>query len=347
MQTERIETDTREEHLHAARAKGEPKIRNFDLVGHLGKTARAESATKHIRVGLESWMATKLMRTAMRLQPAVPDAYKPRWGQYKQIEKELHSSSTKRRQLLVFTKMPFMGGLRPSGLDFVKELEGYELLDYHAYYQQPFHSLPGGWLSPMAATDNEAAMRALFGPATRDGAEGLRRLVAEQLPSDAKVVYDFGCTCGAQSEMFLERLGPDARVVAIDPSPFGLIYGKSKIKDPRIEWLHAFAEEAPVPDASGDVVNIFFVLHETPDHIKQKLLKKAFDVLKPGGTLLVSEPPLWDLEHRSRGFFEPYRSQWNNWNGRKFIEDAGFTQVKQEDVADPKYVHSLHAVKPR
>lgn len=328
------------------RQGAERKIEDFDLKAHLRRTPMGEEAARHLRYGLESWLATHFIQGSLRMERDVPEPYRPRWGQYKQIEQEMHSFSTKRRQLLVFGLMPFMGGFEGKDIDFTRELSNYEVLDYHNYYLQPFHSLPGGWLSPLAAMGNESAMRALFKTSTKRGAEGLREVVASVLPRDAKVVYDFGAACGAQAAAFAERLGPDARVVCVDPSPFGLILGRKKHRDPRLQWKHAFAEEADLPKESGDFVNFFFVLHETPDEIKKKLLAKAFEVLKPGGKLLVSEPPLWDLEHRSRGFFEPYRKQWEHWQGKRVIEEAGFVDVVQEDIAHPDYVLTFMAKKP-
>ena len=332
----------------AVREPGEPRIRKFDLAGHMSRTRTAEKAAEHIRYGLESWLATGFMRMAMKGTGTmkVPSEYEPRWGQFKQIEKELHSYSSKRRQLLVFMKMPFMGGMGDRGIDFIEELRTYEFLDYHNYYLQPFHSLPGGWLSPAAATGNESAMRALFAPSNKRGCEGLRETLADAMPSDAKVVYDFGGAGGGQAAVFAEKLGPEGRVVCIDPSPFGLILGKKDHKDPRIEWIHGFAEDADLPANSADVVNFLFVLHETPDHIKRKLIAKAYEVLKPGGTVLVGEPPLWDLEHRSRGFFEPYRTQWESFDGKQILSEAGFTQVVAEDLVSPDYMISFRGQKP-
>lgn len=331
----------------AERQKNEPKIRDFDLKKHLRGTLSAERPLRHVRVGLENVITTKFMQAAVRQRYSVPKEYEPRWGQYKQIEKEQHTNITKRRQVVVFSKMPFMGGLAQGPrIDWHKELKNYKFLNYHKHYLQPFHSLPGGWLSPMAAQGNESAMRALFAPATRNGCEGLREVVASMIPRDAKVVYDFGAANGAQSAAFAERLGADAKVFAIDPSPFGLILGRKLHTDPRIQWTHGFAEEQTGLENTGDVVNMFFLLHETPDFIKRKLLAKAYEVLKPGGQILVAEPPLWDLEYRSRGFFEPFREQWPHFDGRRMLEAAGFTHITQDDVADPAYVHCWQAKKP-
>lgn len=322
-------------------SKHERQIADFDLRGHLRRTRRAPGALRHIRVGLENYLATKMMRGALVLRERVPREYRPRAGHYRQIEAEVHSLASKRRQLIVFAKMPLLGGMNPSGVDFVQALQDYEFLDYHNYYLQPFHSLPGGWLSPLAAAGNEAAMRALFQPAHRRGAEGLREVVAQVMPRDASLVYDFGGACGMQSALFAERMGPDGKVVCIDPSPFGLILGKRQQTDARIEWIHNFVEDAQLPDASADFVNLLFVLHETPDHIKQTLLAEAYRVLKPGGTVLISEPPLWDLEYRSRGFFEPYRDQWLKWQPLEALKRAGFGEVRQVDLVSDNYMISF------
>lgn len=324
-----------------------PRLRSFDLARHLAATRDAKDPAAHIKLGLMNFLATELQKGAVNLNPKYPPGFVPRDGQYQQIEHEMHSLRSKARYIEVIFSMPFLGGLNDHGVDFAREVVRYSGLDYHKYYLQPFHSVPGGWLSPLAASGNEAAMRALFRKSHKRGAEGLRETVASLVPRDAKVVYDFGAACGAQGKAFAERLGVDAKVYCVDPSPFGLILGQKQFTDPRLQWVHGFAEDLTLEENSADVVNLLFVLHETPDYIKRKLLAQAFRVLKPGGLLMAGEPPAWDLEHRSAGFFEPYRDQWLVWETDREMRAVGFADAKREDIVDPDYMWSYVATKPR
>lgn len=324
-----------------------PNIHSFDLMMHLAKLPSADDKRKHIKIGLENAITTFLMQGACWSTPEVPEHLRPRAGQYKQIEEELHSVAVKDKLLMVLTSMPFLGGFNPVSVDFAKEVRAYARLTYPNYYLQPFHSLAGGWLNPLAMTGHRAAIEALYRRAHKRGGAGLREDVAALCPRDAKVVYDFGCSTSDQASFFLERLGPDATVHCVEPSPYGHILGRKLSIDPRIQWHLTMAEDADFPEASADVVNIMFVLHECPDTAKRAILEAAFRVLKPGGRLIVTEPPPEDLEERSRGFFEPYRHQWLKWNIDHELSAVGFTGLESHQILPPVYTVHRVAHKPK
>ena len=61
-------------------------------------------------------------------------------------------------------------------------------------------------------------------------------------------VLDVGAGTGRTAEIALGRLGPNARVVCVDPSPAMRRVGKARLIDPRVRWRAAL----PVRRASFD-----------------------------------------------------------------------------------------------
>jgi len=324
-----------------------PNLHSFDLMMHLAKLPNATDKSRHIKIGIQNALATALMQGACLTQPDVPEYLRPRAGQYKQIEEELHSYAPKDKLLMVLTSMPFLGGFNPVAVDFDKEIRAYAQVSYPNYYLQPFHSLPGGWLNPLAMTGHRAAIEALYRRSHKRGGAGLREDVAALCPRDAKVIYDFGCSTSDQATFFLDRVGPDATVHCVEASPYGHIMGRKLSADPRIQWHLTMIEDGEFEPNSADVVNIMFVLHECPDTAKRAILEAAYRVLKPGGRLIVTEPPPEDLEERSRGFFEPYRHQWLKWNIDSELREVGFSGLESHQILPPVYTMHRVAYKPK
>jgi ubiquinone/menaquinone biosynthesis C-methylase UbiE len=188
-------------------------------------------------------------------------------------------------------------------------------------------------------------MRSLFDHAHKGGVAAIRDAVSDLIPRDAKVIYDFGASTGEQATSMLRNLGPDARCYCVEPSPYGHIVGKHLQDDPRIDWVYDMVEDMDLKENSADVVQIMFVLHECPDFAKTRMIRQAFKVLKPGGQLIITEPPLDDLVDRARGFFEPYREQWAVWDGQSVLKDVGFQRIEDVGLVDPFHMFTLVARK--
>lgn len=324
-----------------------PNIQSFDLSAHMQTAPRGVERATHVKLGFQSWVTTELMRGAVLMTPRVPRYLRPRDGQMKQIEHELHSYTDKSKFVRVLRSMPKNGGIFDLSIDFDKEIGPFAERIFPTYYLQPFHSLMGGWLNPLSMTGHRAAIKSLFGHTHPRGVVGIREDLATLIPKDAKLVYDFGASTSDQATIFLRRLGPDAVVRCVEPSPYGIIVGRRLDPNPRIEWIQGFAEELDLPENSADAVNLMFVAHETPDHIKRGILRAALHVLKPGGRLIWTDPPAEDLMERARGFFEPYKEQWLHLDVDKELDQAGFVRTELHHVVDPFHMWTRVAEKPR
>ena len=106
-------------------------------------------------------------------------------------------------------------------------------------------------------------------------------------------VLEVGCGSGAFVTSVARAVGKTGKVYALDIQPAMLRQLKVKLTKPEnqdiknIKLILGSAYKLPFEDNSIDLVYMVTVLQETPD--KQKALKEAGRVLKPGGVLAVTE----------------------------------------------------------
>jgi len=266
----------------------------------------------------------------------------PEWH-HEKIQAERDCQEPKDHMLRVVRSMPEQEGPDFSSIDWEAELALFGGIEFPAYYHQPFHSVPGGYLSRTAAAGDRCAMEAIYQDAHPRRSLGLRDELGSLVPADARTVVDLGCGTGDAAAAIARHL-PEARVTALDASPFMLIAARHQnagIANLRFE--QGFAEATHFGDASVDAVTITLVFHECPDETKREILAEGLRILRPGGTLVLSDTGQEDL-HGYRGFYEPYKEQWLVFDPPAFLRDAGFGESVAKDVAPPLW--SFVARKP-
>lgn len=106
-------------------------------------------------------------------------------------------------------------------------------------------------------------------------------------------VLEIGCGSGAFTTFVARAVGAKGKVYALDIQEKMLEQLKNKLLKPEnkdiknIELIHKSAYELPFEDNSLDLVYMITVLPEIPD--RNRALKEIKRVLKPGGTLAVTE----------------------------------------------------------
>lgn len=236
-----------------------------------------------------------------------------------------------------------MPDLGPGPIDWDGELAKFGPLPYPPYYKQPFHSALGGWLSQGAALNNRRAMEAIYSDCHPDKCSGMRRELAKFFPPTARLVADIGAGDG-DGAAAVARCLPQARVVAVEASPFMIIVGRRQNRDAaNLEWRHCLGEDTGMESATCDAVTITLVFHECSDDGKAAIIAEAFRILRPGGTLVFSDTPPDDLQ-TYRGFYEPWKDQWLRFDVDAFLAKHGFVDVSAHDVTAPPPVG--HQVRP-
>ncbi|PWZ44136.1 65-kDa microtubule-associated protein 1 [Zea mays] len=179
-------------------------------------------------------------------------------------------------------------------------------LVYPDYYLNPFHAYDEGNLSWLAATEAE--------PATMSIA---KRAIPEATSIEEANQIVRGNWLNVIEEHHLKYLGSSQ---GLDLSPYCLAVAaqkEEKLSRPKpIRWVHANGEATGLSSDSFDLVSLAYVCHECPARAITGLVKEAFRVLRPGGTIALTdnsseklggtlmeqlakiEPMLEDLRHR-------------------------------------------------
>lgn len=275
----------------------------------------------------------------------LPPLKNPRWGELQKshmptVLRERESTKRSSRtngviQRLRWEPVPDVG---EHPIDWDAELAEFKDLPYPAYYLEPVHSVPGGWLSREAALGNRQAMQAIYTDVHPEKCMGMRKELAKFVPEDARSVIDLGAGDGDGSAAMARQL-PQAHVVAVEASPFMIIMGRRQNSGiSNLEFRHCLAEATGLPAGSCDCVTITLVFHEVDDAGKAEIIHEAFRLLRAGGTLVFTDNAPQCLPSYN-GFYEPWKDQWQKFDPDTFLATSGFTDIHSADVAAYPRIH--------
>ncbi len=97
-------------------------------------------------------------------------------------------------------------------------------------------------------------------------------------------VLDVAAGTGLVTVAAHELVGPQGRVIALDPSPGMLAELKKKLS---VETLEGYAEDIPLPDASVDFISMGYALRHVGD--LDRAFAEYWRVLRPGGQVCLME----------------------------------------------------------
>ncbi|MDB6008518.1 MAG: methyltransferase [Gammaproteobacteria bacterium] len=132
----------------------------------------------------------------------------------------------------------------------------------------------------------------------------IRQLLEPVDWGQARVIVEYGPGVGVITTEVLRRMGPDTMLIAIETNPDFVSYLRDSIKDERLHVVEGSAESVDEilrrygqSNASYIISGIPFSTIPAP--VRERILLKTCEVLKPGGSFLVyqfSSRVLQDLQ---------------------------------------------------
>ena len=236
---------------------------------------------------------------------------------------------------------------------------------YPNWYDIEWHLMPGGWdgYDLIGATMSSGIAPLVFRhggyAAVESGDDILQQRidVAKQFPKKSYGrIYEPGCG-GVGTLMAVKKVFPECEVVGSDLSTRLLknAHAAAERMGFKITLKQRDARDTREPDASFDGVIMYALQHEMPVDVNVDSFKEAFRILKPGGDIVLSDPPPfsavhpfqavvldWDTDNRGEPFFSEILSQ--DWP--QTLRDIGFVNVEAYTVGKQGYPWVIRGSKP-
>ncbi|MCW8400466.1 rhodoquinone biosynthesis methyltransferase RquA [Legionella sp. PATHC038] len=124
----------------------------------------------------------------------------------------------------------------------------------------------------------------------------------------AGCTIQLSCTYGTLTPRLYEKIEEfDGSLDVVDVVRPQLENLNHKLSQPnRVRLLNMDASKLDLPNEGYDRVLLFFLLHELPSDVRERVLDEAFRIVKPGGTVLIvefSKPKWW---HPLRYIYLPF-----------------------------------------
>ena len=218
-----------------------------------------------------------------------------------------------------------------------------DLADPVALLRQRGGTLASYWAYGDAAPERVAAYSALMAASQ----PGIASAVLDAYPvARHRHLLDVGGGQGVFAAAALDRAS------ALTATVFDLPAVVARVTDPRLATVGGSFFGDPLP-GGADLISLIRVAHDHDDSVVEGVLRKAYRVLAPGGTLLLAEPmaetpgaaPIGDA------YFGLYL--WAMGSGRPrsaqrltaMLAAAGFVRVREHATAIPALIRVITAVK--
>jgi phospholipid N-methyltransferase len=120
----------------------------------------------------------------------------------------------------------------------------------------------------------------------------IRQLLEPVDWGQARVIVEYGPGVGVITTEVLRRMGPDTILIAIETNPDFVSYLRDSIKDERLHVVEGSAESVDeilrrYGQSSASYIISGIPFSTIPAPVRERILLKTCEVLKPGGSFLV------------------------------------------------------------
>lgn len=134
----------------------------------------------------------------------------------------------------------------------------------------------------------------------------IRKMLGQVDWENTKVFVEYGPGVGTFCRAVLDRLGPDAKYIAIDTNPDFVAYLRQTIVDPRFSAIQGSAEDVNAIVADHGAEHADYVLSglpfsTLPAGVGDRIAAATQKVLRPGGQFLV-----YQFNPNVRNFLTPH-----------------------------------------
>ncbi len=134
----------------------------------------------------------------------------------------------------------------------------------------------------------------------------IRKMLGRVDWDNTKLFVEYGPGVGTFCRAVLDRLGPDAKYIAIDTNPDFVAYLRQSIVDPRFSAIHGSAEDVNAIVADHGEEHADYVLSglpfsTLPAGVGERIAAATQKVLRPGGQFLV-----YQFNPNVRNFLTPH-----------------------------------------
>lgn len=169
-------------------------------------------------------------------------------------------------------------------------------------------------------------------------------------------IYDAGCGAFSLLKAAAE-IHPEAELVGADLSPNQLRVGHQMAEKAgvKVHFKQRDVRDTREPDNSFDAVVMHAVMHEMPVEVSIATFKEMFRILKPGGDIMISDPPAfsacslfnavlmdWESDNRGEPFFTAALSQ--DWPEE--LRKIGFVNTETRIIGKHEHPYITLASKP-